>query len=65
LENSKHLWQNKKVTKIAYIGANGKIGKEAIPMICSQIPNGENVEIVLIGSGSENSLVRLRGFVKM
>lgn len=64
LENSKQLWQTQKPTKITYIGANGKIGKEAIPMICSQIPDDKNVEIVLVGSGSEESLTRLSGFVK-
>jgi malate/lactate dehydrogenase/phosphoglycolate phosphatase-like HAD superfamily hydrolase len=64
LEDSKHLWQNKKATKITYIGANGKIGKEAISMICSKIPDNENVEVVLVGSGSKESLTRLDGFVK-
>lgn len=33
-------------------------------MICSQIPENENVEIVLMGSGSEDSLARLNGFIK-
>ncbi|HSQ97723.1 MAG TPA: hypothetical protein VLL98_03310 [Rickettsiales bacterium] len=46
------------------IGANGKIGKQAISMISSQIPEGENVEIVLIGSGTQESLTRLQGFVR-
>lgn len=53
-----------KETKITYMGAGGKIGKQAISMICSKIPDNENVEIVLIGSGTNESLTRLGGFVK-
>lgn len=56
--------KSKNYTKITYIGGNGKIGKSAINMIATQIPNGKNVEIVLMGSGSEASLTRLEGLVK-
>ena len=33
-------------------------------MICSKIPKDESVEMVLIGSGTQDSLIRLNGFVK-
>ena len=33
-------------------------------MICSKIPKEENIEIVLIGSGTKESLIRLNGFIK-
>lgn len=64
LEKSKKLWNKKELIKITYIGANGKIGKQAINMICSKIPEKENVEMVLIGSGTQDSLIRLNGFIK-
>lgn len=61
-ENSK-IQEDEKVVKITYIGAGGKIGKQAIPMICNIVPSEVTIEIILIGSGSEESLVRLSGFV--
>lgn len=64
LKKSKKLWDKKELIKITYIGANGKIGKKVINMICSKIPENENIEIVLIGSGTQDSLIRLDGFVK-
>ena len=64
LQKSKLLWNKIKIVKITYIGANGKIGKQAVNMICSKISKEENVEIVLIGSGTKDSLIRLDGFVK-
>ena len=64
LEKSKNIWNKKDKIKITYIGANGKIGKHAINMICMKIPKEENVEIVLIGSGTQDSLTRLDGLVK-
>ena len=33
-------------------------------MIYSKIPKDESVEMVLIGSGTQDSLIRLNGFVK-
>lgn len=33
-------------------------------MICSKISKEENIEIVLIGSGTKESLIRLNGFIK-
>ncbi len=50
--------------KITYIGAGGKIGKQALTMMCSQVPSDEEANFVLIGSGSEESLTRLEGFRK-
>ena len=64
LEKSKKFWNNKEITKITYIGANGKIGKQAVNMICSKISKDQNVEMVLVGSGTQDSLTRLDGFVK-
>ena len=64
LEKSKLFWNCKTITKITYIGANGKIGKQAVNMICSKILKDQNVEIVLVGSGTQDSLTRLNGFVK-
>ena len=64
LEKSKLYWNNREIIKITYIGANGKIGKQAVNMICSNIPKDKNIEIVLIGSGTQDSLTRLDGFVK-
>lgn len=64
LEKSKQNWENIKITKITYIGANGKIGKQAINMICSNIPENEYVELLLLGSGSQDSLSRLQGLKK-
>lgn len=55
---------DKNTTKITYIGGSGNIGKVAVNMICSQIPDGKNVELVLMGSGSADSLTRLEGVVK-
>jgi malate/lactate dehydrogenase len=49
--------------KITYIGGNGKVGRIAIPTICSMIPSDQFVEIVLIGSSTAGSLSRLEGFV--
>lgn len=62
-ENSKKLWKEE-IIKITFIGANGNIGKQAINMICSNIPENEIVELVLLGSGSQNSLTRLQGMKK-
>lgn len=56
--------KDKNTTKITYIGGSGNIGKVAVNMICSQIPDGKNVELVLMGSGSADSLTRLEGVVK-
>ncbi len=64
LEKSRAIWDEKSRTKITYIGAGGKIGKKAIQDICNITPANENVELVLIGSSSEDSLIRLSGFVK-
>ena len=64
LEISKEYYIKKELTKITFIGANGKIGKQALNMICASIPQNENVEMVLIGSGSEESLIRLNGLIK-
>ena len=64
LEKSKKIWNKKENIKITYIRGNGKIGKKAINMICSKIPKDESVEMVLIGSGTQDSLIRLNGFVK-
>ena len=64
IRNSKKLWKEKEITKITYIGANGKIGKQAINIICSNIPENEIVQLVLLGSGSQNSLIRLEGMKK-
>jgi len=61
---AKQQWKEIEIQKITYIGANGKIGKHAINMICSNIPEKESVELVLLGSGSENSLTRLQGLKK-
>lgn len=55
---------DKNTTKITYIGGSGNIGKVAVNMICSQIPDGKDVELVLMGSGSQDSLTRLEGVVK-
>lgn len=56
--------KDKNTTKITYIGGSGNIGKVAVNMICSQIPDGKDVELVLMGSGSADSLTRLEGVVK-
>ena len=64
LEKSKLNWTKKEILKITYIGANGKIGKQAVNMICSKIPKEYNIEMVLIGSGTQDSLTRLDGLVK-
>ena len=61
---AKQHWKETETQKITYIGANGKIGKHAINMICSNIPEKECVELVLLGSGSQNSLTRLQGLKK-
>ena len=61
---AKQQWKEIEIQKITYIGANGKIGKHAINMICSNIPEKESVELVLLGSGSQNSLTRLQGLKK-
>ena len=64
MQKSKKARLDKKVTKITYIGGSGKIGQSAINMICSQVPNGKKVELVLIGSGDPESLTRLEGLIK-
>ena len=64
MEKSKKFWVRKEIIKITYIGANGKIGKQALNMICSKITDKENAEIVLIGSGTQDSLIRLDGLIK-
>lgn len=56
--------EEEEIMKITYIGAAGKIGREAIPLICEIIPNNVKIEFVLIGSGSEASLSRLQGFLE-
>ena len=61
---AKQQWKEIEIQKITYIGANGKIGKHAINMICSNIPEKERIELVLLGSGSQNSLTRLQGLKK-
>lgn len=62
-ERSHILWGKEKIiTKIVYIGAGGNIDKQAIPKICDVIPFDADAEIVLIGSGCEESLSRLRRF---
>jgi malate/lactate dehydrogenase len=64
LDESTKKLTSLKWTKIGYIGATGKIGRQVISNLCSQIPADEHVEIVLIGSGSDDSLIRLGGFQK-
>ena len=64
LEISKEYYIKKEIIKITFIGANGKIGKQALNMICASIPQKENVEMVFIGSGSQESLIRLNGLIK-
>ena len=61
---AKQQWKEIEIQKITYIGANGKIGKHAINMICLNIPEKESIELVLLGSGSQNSLTRLQGLKK-
>ena len=63
-KKEKQQWKETEIQKITYIGANGKIGKHAINMICSNVPEKESVELVLLGSGSQNSLTRLQGLKK-
>ena len=63
-KKSKQQWKKTETQKITYIGANGKIGKHAINMICSNIPEEESLELVLLGSGNQNSLTRLQGLKK-
>ena len=49
--------------KITLIGAGGKIGGKTINNIFSQTLPDQNIELVLIGSGSKDSLTRLSGLM--
>jgi phosphoglycolate phosphatase-like HAD superfamily hydrolase/malate/lactate dehydrogenase len=60
LELSRRTQWCRRRVKITYIGAHGKIGRLAVSNLFLQVPDAE---VVLIGSGNEDSLTRLRGFV--
>lgn len=63
LEKTNENWSFKEeISKIVLIGAGGNIGKQSIPKICDSVPDNESAEIVLIGSGNDASLSRLKGF---
>lgn len=51
-------------TKFTYIGGNGKVGREALEKIYRRVPEDAEMDLVLIGSGTEESIKRLRGLVK-
>lgn len=52
------------MTKITYIGVNGKIGRNFLPMLVSIIPNDQNIDLILITSKSENSYNKIDGLIK-
>lgn len=53
-----------KVAKITFIGPGGKIGRLAISKLCETLQSNQKIEMVLIGSGSEDSLIRINAFIK-
>lgn len=50
--------------KIVYIGVNGRIGRNFLPMFVNISPSDEDIEFVLITSKSKNSFNKINGLIK-
>lgn len=50
--------------KIVYIGVNGRIGRNFLPMFVNISPADEDIELVLITSKSKNSFNKISGLIK-